>query len=177
MGSTFGRYGDPPGEDLSEEQRTARDALLGGFRDRVSGPFTVWLTHPALTVAIAALDEHLNSERFRLAPGEREIAILVVAVRLRAPFVVQAHRTRAIAAGVPAGAVEAIADGRPAELPRERWALVRELSEALCQGGEVPEPLYRRAVDVLGHDGLSDLSLLLGYYSSVSFTMNAYGVS
>jgi 4-carboxymuconolactone decarboxylase len=177
MGSSFGRYREPALDELSAEQQDARRALLGGSRDRVSGPFRAWLANPPLTVAVVALDEHLNSERFLLDPAEREIAILVVASGIRAAYVVEAHRTRAAEAGLPGSAVEAILDGRPPAFTRERWALVHELSVALCRGGEVSEPLFDRAVEILGHAGLSDLALLMGYYFAVSFTTNAYGVS
>jgi 4-carboxymuconolactone decarboxylase len=177
MGSSFGRYREPAVEELSAEQQDARRALLGGSRDRVSGPFRAWLANPPLTVAVVALDEHLNSERFLLDPAEREIAILVVAAGMRAAYVVEAHRTRGLEAGLPGSAVEAILEGRPPVFTGERWALVHELSVALCRGGEVSEPLYDRAVEILGHGGLSDLALLMGYYFAVSLTINAYGVS
>jgi 4-carboxymuconolactone decarboxylase len=36
--------------------------------------------------------------------------------------------------------------------------------------------LYERAVKLLGHNGLTDLTVLIGYYSMVAFTLMAYDV-
>jgi 4-carboxymuconolactone decarboxylase len=36
--------------------------------------------------------------------------------------------------------------------------------------------LYERAVKLLGHNGLTDVTVLIGYYSMVAFTLMAYDV-
>ena len=40
----------------------------------------------------------------------------------------------------------------------------------------VPQGLYDRVVGVLGHEGITDVIVLMGYYTSVSLTMNFYAV-
>jgi 4-carboxymuconolactone decarboxylase len=39
-----------------------------------------------------------------------------------------------------------------------------------------PTGLYRRAVDLLGDAGVTDLTTLIGYYTTVSLTLAAYNV-
>jgi 4-carboxymuconolactone decarboxylase len=40
----------------------------------------------------------------------------------------------------------------------------------------IPQDLYDRAVEALGHKGITDLIVLMGYYTCVSLTMNFYAV-
>ena len=40
----------------------------------------------------------------------------------------------------------------------------------------VSNGLYDRAVSVLGHERITDMIVLMGYYTAVSLTMNFYAV-
>jgi 4-carboxymuconolactone decarboxylase len=40
----------------------------------------------------------------------------------------------------------------------------------------VPQGLYKRAVRLLGDTGLTDLTVLIGYFTSISMTLAAYDV-
>ena len=47
----------------------------------------------------------------------------------------------------------------------------------LRNGRLIPQDLYDGAVKALGHDGVTDMIVLIGYYTCVSLTtMNFYGV-
>ena len=50
------------------------------------------------------------------------------------------------------------------------------LSRALAGGRLVPQGLYDRAVSALGHESVTDMIVLMGYYTAVSLTMNFYAV-
>ena len=39
-----------------------------------------------------------------------------------------------------------------------------------------PPELYDRAVEVLGHDRITDITVLMGMYTAVSFTLKFYDV-
>jgi 4-carboxymuconolactone decarboxylase len=47
---------------------------------------------------------------------------------------------------------------------------------ALASERIVPQGLYDRAVKVLGHESITDMIVLMGYYACVSLTMNFYAV-
>ncbi len=47
---------------------------------------------------------------------------------------------------------------------------------ALAGGRLVPQGLHDRAVAALGHEGVTDVIVLMGYYTAVSLTMNFYAV-
>jgi 4-carboxymuconolactone decarboxylase len=61
-------------------------------------------------------------------------------------------------------------------LPDRRQRVVHDVAMDLADGGALPLPLYEAAVEVLGHAALADLTALLGYYTAVAFTVNAYDV-
>jgi 4-carboxymuconolactone decarboxylase len=54
--------------------------------------------------------------------------------------------------------------------------VVYEITQTLIAPRRVPAGLYERAVKLLGDVGLTDLTVLIGYYSGVSFTLAAYDV-
>jgi 4-carboxymuconolactone decarboxylase len=47
---------------------------------------------------------------------------------------------------------------------------------ALAGGRLVSQGLHDRAVTVLGHESVSDMIVLMGYYTAVSLTMHFYAV-
>jgi 4-carboxymuconolactone decarboxylase len=78
--------------------------------------------------------------------------------------------------GLPAAAIEAIVAGRPTSFADAREQAVYEMALALAGGRLVTQGLYDRAVAALGHEGVTDVIVLMGYYTAVSMTMNFYAV-
>jgi 4-carboxymuconolactone decarboxylase len=72
--------------------------------------------------------------------------------------------------------VEAIITGLPASFSDEREQAVYEVAMALAGARLVAQGLYDRAVKALGHEGVTDMIVLMGYYTAVSLTMNFYAV-
>jgi len=54
--------------------------------------------------------------------------------------------------------------------------VVYEVAMALAGGQLVSQGLHDRAVKVLGHESITDMIVLMGYYTAVSLTMNFYAV-
>jgi hypothetical protein len=63
-----------------------------------------------------------------------------------------------------------------AQFHAETTGALRELPLALTAPRVIPQGLYERAVDILGDRGVTDLTLLRGYFCTVCFTLNAYNV-
>lgn len=57
--------------------------------------------------------------------------------------------------------------------PWNPWLHEPAIGRAIWQ---LPEPLYRRAVAVLGQAGTNELIYLVGVYALVSMTLNGFGV-
>jgi 4-carboxymuconolactone decarboxylase len=79
--------------------------------------------------------------------------------------------------GLPAAAVEAIVAGLPTAFSNAREQVVYEVAMALAGGRLLPQGLYDRAVSALGHESVTDMIVLMGYYTAVSLTMNFYAVA
>ena len=62
----------------------------------------------------------------------------------------------------------------PFEDPRQQ--VVYEIASALIAPRVVPKGLYQRGVALLGDAGLVDLTMLLGWFTGVSFTLMVYDV-
>jgi len=109
-----------------------------------------------------------------LSEREREISVLVITSRWHSAYPTAAHEKRGVEVGLPAGTVEAIVAGLPVSFSDTREQVVYEVAMALAAGRLVPQGLYDRAVKALGHESVTDMIVLMGYYTAVSLTMNFY---
>jgi len=173
---TFGRYAELPLDRMTAEQREGYDYLVDGPRGRLPGPYKVWVHNPKLVKAADPLGRHFTPGAYSLSEREREIAVLVITSHLNSDYPVAAHEKRGREVGLPAAAVEAIIAGQPTGFPDPREQVVYEAAHALAKGHIIPQGLHDRAVALLGHVGITDMIVLMGYYTCVSFTMNFYAV-
>ena len=94
----------------------------------------------------------------------------------RSAYPAAAHEKRGKEVGLPAATVEAMMAGQPASFTDAREQVVYEMAVTLAGGRLVSQGLYDRAVKVLGHESITDVIVLMGYYTAVSLTMNFYAV-
>jgi len=172
---TFGRYAEIPVNQMTEAQQAAYHHLRE-HRGGLPGPYKLWVQNPGLAMAASPLGAHFTPGASSLSEREREIAVLVITAAWRSAYPTQAHERRGKEVGLPGDAVEAIIGGRPATFTDRREQLVYEVATALADRRLVPQGLYDRAVDGLGHASITDLIVLMGYYTCVSLTMSFYAV-
>ena len=175
MAGTFGRYDEIPGEKMTPEQREAYRFMVEG-RGRLPGPYKVWVHNPKLLRAAAPLGQHFTPGASSLTEREREIAVLVITSTWGSAYPTAAHEKRGLEVGLPADAVEALIAGRPTAFADTREQVVYEVALALAGGRLVSQALHDRAVTTLGHARVTDVIVLMGYYTAVSLTMNFYAV-
>jgi 4-carboxymuconolactone decarboxylase len=173
---TFGRYAELPLDRMTPAQREAYRFLVEGPRGRLPGPYKVWVHNPKLVHAAAPLGQHFTPGQSSLSEREREIAVLVITSAWRSAYPVAAHEKRGKEVGLPDAVVEAVTAGLPASFTDGREQTVYEVAMALAGGRLVPQGLYERAVATLGHERITDMIVLMGYYTAVSLTMNFYAV-
>jgi 4-carboxymuconolactone decarboxylase len=173
---TFGRYAEIPVDRMTTEQREGYRFLVEGPRGRLPGPYKVWVHNPKLVHAAAPIGQHFTPGQSSLSEREREIAVLVITSAWQSAYPTAAHEKRGKEVGLPAAAVEAIVAGLPASFADPREQVVYEVAMALADGRLVSQGLYDRAVAVLGHERVTDMIVLMGYYTAVSLTMNFYAV-
>ena len=160
---------------LTAEQRRVYDTIVADPRGGVRGPLAIWLQRPELADRAQALGRYCRYES-SLPPRLSELAILVTAKVWGAEFEWYAHAPLARDGGLPEAVIEAIrADAEPA-FAADDEAVVYAVARGMNAEKRLPQDLYDRAVAVLGLGGLVDLIGVLGYYSLVSMTLNAFEV-
>jgi 4-carboxymuconolactone decarboxylase len=176
MAGTFGRCEELPVDKMSATQREGYSHLVDGPRGRLPGPYKVWVHNPKLVHAASPLGQHFTPESSSLTEREREIAVIVITHAWNSDYPGAAHEKRGKEVGLPAAAVEAIIAGLPASFSDAKEQAVYEVAMSLAHNRVVSNGLYDRAVSVLGHERITDMIVLMGYYTAVSLTMNFYAV-
>lgn len=165
---------DADGQAVWDSVAGTRGAVIGPDGALV-GPFNAWVQAPEVGRRIVELGAVL---RFGSALERRllEVAIISVGAHWKAEFEWWAHARMALENGVSEATVEAIAAGGRAELDRDDEQLVHDVAVSLVTTGTLDDGTYERAAGLLDTRGLVELISLCGYYSMVSFTLNAFRV-
>jgi 4-carboxymuconolactone decarboxylase len=169
-------------EELGPEGQQLWDAIVNGRGDLLvtadgglAGPFNAFVTAPGAGRRMSSLGATL---RFHTSIERRlsEIAIITTGARWQAEFEWWAHAAMAREHGVADAVVDAIGRGEdpPFEADDERavYAVARELART----GRLDQETYQAAHRLLGDAGMVELVSLCGYYTLISFLLNAFAV-
>jgi alkylhydroperoxidase/carboxymuconolactone decarboxylase family protein YurZ len=181
-----GRLPWPRPDELTDPQRRVYEIIWGGQRaadsdrysvadeeGRLEGPFNLMLSSPALGGPLQALGRAVRFES-ALTDRQREIAILCSAAWTRSDFEWYAHARLGKRAGLSDEELAAIqrGDGGPSLDPNE--LMVHRLTQLLLATGDLDDLTFASAVDALGMATVVDLTLLVGYYHLLAFTMRVF---
>ena len=158
---------------FSPEQKKVHDAILAGPRGKVVGPLKVWLNNPGLAEHAQALGAYcrFNSS---LPPRLSELAILVTGSFWKANYEWYAHAPIAMKAGIEPAAIEAIRTGATPTFSKSDEQAIYDFATELVKTRRVSNATFERAKKELGETGVIDLVGIVGYYSLVSVTLNAF---
>jgi 4-carboxymuconolactone decarboxylase len=159
---------------MSKEQREAYENV-SGTPGSLLGPYKIWAENPALMKLMIPIGVYYK-EHFSLNGAEREIATILVVSNIGVPFGICNHEQTAKEAGIPAEKVERMIIGLPVMFDDPRQHAIYEVATALINSRYVPLGLYKRAVQLLGNNGVSDVTVILGYYTMVSYTLAFHDV-
>jgi 4-carboxymuconolactone decarboxylase len=165
---------DLPPEQLTAEQKTVLDKLTAG-RGRILGPYKVWIHSPTVAAGMEHIGTYLN-KRGSLSTREVEIGILVIARHWNADYVRQAHIRAGKAAGLADEIIDAILAGREPELKDAHERAVHRFAAALVAGAKLTDAEFGAIEAALGREGIAEVLVLLGYYTSVSLAMKVHEV-
>lgn len=160
--------------DLDSKQSEIFDNILAR-RGNVGGLFMAWLRNAELADRAQKLGAYCRYDS-TLPPMLSELAILVVARHWRAQAEWAIHAPIAEKEGVPTQAIAAILAGSQPELTDPSAQIVFVYARTLLREARVNDQLHDRATTALGEKGVVDLVGLLGYYSLVALTLNAFNV-
>ena len=162
---------------LDEAQRAVHDAIVA-TRGNLHGPFLAWLHSPGLAGPAAELGAFCRYGT-RLSLLESELMILCVAAHCHCLGEQQIHEPIALRAGVPEAVVQGLRQGEEvlSLLAETRQQTLVRLAQALLQTQRIEPALYAEGLQLLGEPGLVELVGLLGYYTLVAMTLNAFEMS
>ncbi len=169
-------------DQLDEQGAALYDAIIGPRGDSLineegglHGPFNAWLHAPVIGKAMSRLGSSL---RFEMNVDRRliELAIITVGARWKSEFEWYAHSAMALDAGVAKATVDAIGVGEEPDFTLDDERIVYALAHQLVRAGQLDEATFTAARDLLGEQQVVELVSLCGYYTLISFTLNAFEV-
>ena len=173
--------------DLSPEQERLWSSVADGPRGAapwmvndgvLAGPFNAWLHVPEVGAGLAHAGEYLRFSS-SLSPDVREIIIMTVGAHWRSEFEFWAHSGIARDEGVADAVIDAIAVGDRAAVLSHSTPVAAAAYVTVCSlldTGHVSESALADLVAVVGEATAVEAVTLAGYYTCVSFTLNAFAV-
>ena len=162
-------------DKLTAEQRRVYDAIAGGPRGAVRGPFLALLHVPELAHRISQLGELI---RYDTTLGRKlsELAIITTARAARCQYEWHVHAKIAAESGVSAAAIEAIRTGKDPAFTDEKERLVYQFARELANAHRVSDATYAAVTKAFGTVGAVELAGMVGYYAMIAATLNAHAI-
>lgn len=162
-------------EDWTPAQRRVAEAATAGKRGRIPAPLRAWLHSPEFGDRAQSLGEFVRYDT-SLGPYLSELAILVTARVWTAHYEWFAHKREGWKAGIAPEIVAAIAARQRPDLPDAKAEAVYDYAVALHRDHVVSGTVHAAAVAALGEAGTVELVGILGYYTLVAMTLNAFEI-
>lgn len=160
-------------DELSDRQKGLFDAIGGPRGGVVRGPFAIWLRHPDLVEKANELGNHLR-EGTDVPQKLSELSILVTARAWTARYEWFAHEKTALKCGLDAKIIDAIRARQTPVFNDPVEECVYNVTTELHQNNEISDPTYAAAVAAMGQDQVIDLVAIIGFYTMVAITLNAF---
>ena len=165
--------------EIPEEQYTPRQrevaGRIAGKRGKVRGPYLCWLHSPELCDRVEALGAFVRFD-CSLPERLREFSILLTARHFDAQHSWNAHVDKAVAAGMTADAMQAVAEGRQPRFTRPEDQVFYDFCTQLLQDHFVSDETYAAATRHFGNQGVVDIIGCLGNFSMLAMCLNAFQV-
>jgi 4-carboxymuconolactone decarboxylase len=167
---------DDAGQDLYDALVESRGDQIVGADGALLGPFNAWVQAPRIGTRLAALGSSL---RYEMSLDRRliELAIITVGSHFKAEFEWYAHSAMARHHGVAEDVIASLAAGAKPTFQDETQRVVHQVASELVTTGFLSEATHASAQSQLGDVPLVELVTLCGYYTLVSFTLNAFDVA
>ena len=161
-------------ESIPQPHQEAFDEVVqsrGGVPS--TGPGSIMINSPEASRRASHLSDYLRRES-TLPANVQELAMLVTARALDCQYIWNAHAAAGKRAGLSPELVEALRDKKPLpHLRRDEEAVIR-YGQEFFQTHRVSRGAFQTALEQLGAQGLTELTMLMGYYGMLAFCVNAF---
>ena len=158
-------------ENLTPRQKEVHDKHVSR-RDRVSGPYNVWLHSPELMEKVSAISNYMRFD-CGLPVKLREFGILVTARYWDAQYSWNAHVDKAIAAGIPEEVVRDLAAGKKPNFKADDERVYYNFAMEALENHFVSDKTFNEARKIFGERALVDLIGSVGYFSMLQICLNS----
>lgn len=165
----------PDGQEVWDSVVGTRGDELLNNEGGLMGPFNAFVHAPDVGRHLSTLGATV---RFGTSLERRlsEVAIITVGARWKAEFEWWAHARMARRHGVPDAVVDAIGRGEDPPFAADDERAVYEVARQLSGSGQLSQAAYNGARRYLGESGMVELVTTCGYYTTISFLLNAFAV-
>jgi 4-carboxymuconolactone decarboxylase len=161
-------------ENLTPQQTKVFEDIVAK-RGRLLGPYKIWIHSPRLAEGMETVGTFLNKQG-SLSEKEVEIGVLLIADHWDADYVRQAHITLGRTAGLTDPEIGAILAGKDPKFANPHENAVYQFAKSLSGGGKMTDDEFNAVEKVLGREGVAEVLVLLGYYTSVALGMKVHQV-
>jgi 4-carboxymuconolactone decarboxylase len=161
-------------DKLTPQQTEVFNRLVAG-RGRILGPYKIWIHSPVVADGMEHIGTYLN-KKGSLSEREVEIGILVIAKHWDADYVREAHIKIGKAAGLSQEIIDAVLTGLDPKLTDPHERAVHRFATLLVGGAKMPDTEFAEIEKVIGRNGVAEVLVLLGYYTSVALGMKVHEV-
>jgi 4-carboxymuconolactone decarboxylase len=168
------RIQEIPPDKLTPAQAMVFEELTAG-RGRILGPYKIWIHSPTVAGGMEKIGTFLNKHS-SLSKREVEIGILVIAQHWQGDYVRAAHIREGKAAGLTQETIDAILGGADPKLSDPHERAVHRFAAALVSRTKLSDAEFGEIEQALGREGIAEVLVLLGYYTSVALGMKVHEV-
>ena len=158
-------------EELTPRQREAYDNHAAK-RDRVSGPYNVWLHSPELMDKVSPLSNYMRWDA-ALPEKLREFGILVTARFGDSQYAWNAHVEKARAAGIPGEVIEDLAAKKKPRFEADDERVFYNFAMEVLEKHFVSDKTFAEAKAIFGDKALVDVIGAIGYFSMLQICLNS----
>jgi 4-carboxymuconolactone decarboxylase len=166
---------DPDGEAVWDAVVSTRGQQVVHEEGHLTGPFNALLHSPGVGLRVADLGAALRYHS-SIDDDLLQIVILTVAVRWKAEYEWWAHAQIAVARHVPDEVIAAIGRGETPSFGTDGGRVVHAVARQLVDDGQGEASTPTEAQTLPGDQGLVELVALCGYYTLISFGLNAFHI-
>lgn len=160
-------------DQFDDDHKRVVAKIEAGPRKGFYGPFVPLLYSPNLLDRIQELGL-LCRYQSSFPPKLSELLILISARHWTAQFEWYSHTESALAAGVPAAAIEAIRQRQEPHFDDPDQALIYAFANEYYTTGRVTDATFDAAVERFGRRSVVDLVGIMGYYALMSMALNIF---
>lgn len=161
--------------ERTERQRAIVERIENGPRGRVPINLRAWLHNPDFVDAVEPFGLYV-SQTAPITKRQKEIVVLTGARFWKADYERSLHEGHALRAGLTPEQIANIGRGESPDFDDPLEQLTWELAVALHTPGPMSDDLHNKCMEMIGHQGVSNIIGLAGLYSMISMTLNFYDV-